>query len=178
MPGDDLTHGPPATKKQAAVSTGLAGSTGIPCAMVYGLYRDLLGDRAFLPPSPARSSCELDLSIGRPGPRDFTVRDKAHSSDVPSASIASRLTCRDDRANVPLHRGGMGEKIVLICPTPQARLPATDWHVGQFAHGVYAGAAPQTESPIHLIQEAIAVFRGAIAFLFHSNWSKPDWEFR
>jgi hypothetical protein len=38
MPGDDLTHGPPATKKQAAVTTGMAGSSGIPCAMGYGLY--------------------------------------------------------------------------------------------------------------------------------------------
>jgi hypothetical protein len=54
MPGDDLTRGPPANKKSRRQSTtGLAGSTGIPCAMVYGLYRDLLGDRAFLPPSPA-----------------------------------------------------------------------------------------------------------------------------
>jgi hypothetical protein len=34
MPGDGLTHGPPAVKKQAAVTTGSAGSTGIPCAMV------------------------------------------------------------------------------------------------------------------------------------------------
>jgi hypothetical protein len=31
-------------RKQAAVTTGSAGSTGIPCAMVYGLYRALLGD--------------------------------------------------------------------------------------------------------------------------------------
>jgi hypothetical protein len=30
MPGDGLTHGPPATKKQAAVTTGLAGSTAFP----------------------------------------------------------------------------------------------------------------------------------------------------
>ena len=44
MPGDDLTHGPPATKKQAAVTTGRAGSAGIPCAMVYVLYRALPGD--------------------------------------------------------------------------------------------------------------------------------------
>jgi hypothetical protein len=33
-------------KTQAAVTTGSAGSTGIPCATVYGLFRDLLGDRA------------------------------------------------------------------------------------------------------------------------------------
>jgi hypothetical protein len=31
-------------KKQAAVTTGSAGSTGIPCAMGYALYRALLGD--------------------------------------------------------------------------------------------------------------------------------------
>jgi hypothetical protein len=37
--------------------------------------------------------------------------------------------------NVPLHRGGMREKIVVICPTRQARMPAADWHDGQFGHG-------------------------------------------
>jgi hypothetical protein len=35
----------------------------------------------------------------------------------------------------------MREKIVLICPTPQASIPAADWHDGQFAHGAYAGIA-------------------------------------
>src|SRR5690349_19540054 len=34
MPGEGLTHGPPATKKLAAVTTGSARSSGIPCAMV------------------------------------------------------------------------------------------------------------------------------------------------
>jgi len=34
MPDAGRTHGPPATKKQAAVTTGKAGTTGIPCAMV------------------------------------------------------------------------------------------------------------------------------------------------
>jgi hypothetical protein len=29
----------------------------------------------------------------------------------------------------------MREKIVLICPTPQALLDAADWHDGQFPHG-------------------------------------------
>jgi hypothetical protein len=38
---------------QAAVTTGLAGSTGIPCAMVYGLYVISSVYRAFEPPSPA-----------------------------------------------------------------------------------------------------------------------------
>jgi hypothetical protein len=35
----------------------------------------------------------------------------------------------------------MREKIVLICPTPQAPIPAADWHDGQFAHGAYAEIA-------------------------------------
>ena len=33
--------------------------------------------------------------------------------------------------NVPLHRGGMAERIVVTCPTLQARMPAADWHDGQ-----------------------------------------------
>ena len=49
---------------------------GLPCAMVYGLLRALTGDRAFLPPSSARSfaSRELDTSVGVSGPHGFTVR--------------------------------------------------------------------------------------------------------
>src|SRR5215468_4901641 len=77
MPGEGLTHGPPAEKKQAAVTTGSARSSGIPCAMVLRLIRDLPGDRAFLPPSPARRIKrlrKLSLSVGRPGPHDFAVR--------------------------------------------------------------------------------------------------------
>jgi len=42
----------------------------------YSLFRALPGDRAFLPPSPAR--CEdhrqLDASVGASGPHDFAVR--------------------------------------------------------------------------------------------------------
>jgi hypothetical protein len=43
--------------------------------------------------------------------------------------------------NVPLHRGGMRESIVVICPTEQAPTPATDWHDGQFSHGAHAEIA-------------------------------------
>jgi hypothetical protein len=50
--------------------------SGLPCAVGYGLFRALPGDRAFLPPSPLRSfaSRELDTSVGASGPHDFTVR--------------------------------------------------------------------------------------------------------
>jgi len=43
--------------------------------MVYGLLRDLPGDRAFLPPSlRGFSPAKLDASVGASGPRDFAVR--------------------------------------------------------------------------------------------------------
>ena len=143
MPGDGLTHGPPATKNAGGSHHRWCRSTGIPCAMVYGLYRDLLGDRAFLPPSSLRSLLLKNLTSASGG------RDHATS---PSAKGHVRLTChprpshprptcRDDRAYVPLHRGGMGGKMVLICPTPQARTHVADRHDGQFPHGAHAGNA-------------------------------------
>src|SRR6202048_3944924 len=50
-------------------------SPGIPRAMVYGLFRALPGDRAFLPPSPAKVAFrELDASVGASGPHDFDGR--------------------------------------------------------------------------------------------------------
>ena len=87
----------------------------------------------------AKHHRQLDLSVGRPGPRDFAVRFSHVRLTCPPRPSHPRPTCRDERAYVPLHRGGMRENIVLICPTPQARIPAADWHDGQFAHGVHAG---------------------------------------
>jgi hypothetical protein len=76
MPGDGLTHGPPATKKtQAAVTTGLAGSTGIPCAMVLtAITRSPRSAGLDSLRRPATRLAELDPSVGRSGPRAFTVR--------------------------------------------------------------------------------------------------------
>jgi hypothetical protein len=42
----------------------------------------------------------------------------------------------------------MRKKIVLICPTPQAAIRATEWHDGQFAHGAYAGIARRAKRAI------------------------------
>ena len=52
MPGAGCAHGPRAKGMHGVVTTGSAGHTGIPCAMVYGLYRALPGERRFLPPLP------------------------------------------------------------------------------------------------------------------------------
>ena len=51
---------------------------GLPCAVVYDLLRALLGDRAFLPPSPrGPRPTRLDASVGASGPHDFIVRFSA-----------------------------------------------------------------------------------------------------
>ena len=73
MPGDDLTHGPPANRKQAAATTGSAGSRpAFPAQWFYGLSR---APRCTGLCSHRRSqiiACELDPSVG--GPHGFAVR--------------------------------------------------------------------------------------------------------
>ena len=62
-----------------------------PAQWFYDLYRALPGDRAFLPPSPAKVTFrELDTSVGVSGPHDFSVHKKALSSLALLASTASR----------------------------------------------------------------------------------------
>src|ERR1700753_189019 len=53
-------------------------TTGIPCAMVYGLWRALPGVPGSLAPGVRKIIFrELDLSVGRPGPHAFAVRVRA-----------------------------------------------------------------------------------------------------
>src|SRR5450631_1408597 len=67
-------------------------SPGTPRAMVYGLYRAHLGDRAFCHSHPqnAFASWEFDTSVGVSGPHDFARPPQARSSVAPSASTAAR----------------------------------------------------------------------------------------
>jgi hypothetical protein len=62
-------------KMQAAVTTGSAGSTGIPRAMVLRLIRDLPGVRALIATVVERKLgfTQLDSSVGESGPHDFAV---------------------------------------------------------------------------------------------------------
>src|SRR6516165_12011198 len=92
-------------------------NTGFPCAVVYGLLRALPGDRAFLPPSPLRSSLltGLNASVGASGPHDFAVREIRRSSRASPASTASHRNVRDVRTS-PLS-GETGRLRSLICPT-------------------------------------------------------------
>src|ERR1700726_1707184 len=88
-------------------------SPGIPRAMVYGLFRALPGDRAFLPPSPAKVAFrELDASVGASGPHVFAVRLSAVRQErIRVHRIPPRV--RDDR-DTPLEWGGTANHIVLI----------------------------------------------------------------
>ncbi len=127
-------------KKQAAVTTGSAGSSGTPCAMGYGLYRALPGDhrlvatvvREINPATLAPASERQDHTTSPSASATFVSRAlRVHRIPAPRIVTIGR--------NVPLHRGGMRERMVLICPTAQARAGATCWHDGQFAHGSRTG---------------------------------------
>jgi hypothetical protein len=90
-------------------------SPGIPRAMVYGLFRALPGDRAFLPPSPAKVALrELDASVGASGPHVFAVRKHVPSSEAQLASTASRTNVRDDR-ETPLEWDGTKSQYSCFC---------------------------------------------------------------
>ena len=76
-----------------------------------GFLRALPGDRAFLPPSPARmASRELDASVGASGPHDFAVRKPALSSLAPPASTASRPAAVTIACRPSVGRNGDGYK--------------------------------------------------------------------
>ena len=81
-----------------------------------GLLRALPGDRALLPPSPAKVVFrKLDASVGASGPHDFTVRVSTIRQTALSASIASRSALMT-LANAPLWHE-TGDLMHLICPT-------------------------------------------------------------
>jgi hypothetical protein len=143
MPGDDLTHGPPATKKAGGSHHrfGRINRHSLRDGLRL-ISRSPRGPGFLAPVIPEKlASQELDLSVGRPGPRDFAVRFSHVRLTCHPRPSHPCPTCRDDRAYVPLHRGRMRERIVVICPTPQAPIRAADWHDGQFPHRVHAGVS-------------------------------------
>jgi hypothetical protein len=64
-------------KMQAAGTTGLAATSGLPRAMALRLIRDLLGAPGFLATITSamrEHHRQLGISVGMPGPHDFAVR--------------------------------------------------------------------------------------------------------
>ena len=76
------------TRKNAHEHTGPAEASDFPCAVVLRLIRTLPGDRAFLPPSPARLSANLTPASGC---QDHTISPSASSALVRSAIRVHRI---------------------------------------------------------------------------------------
>jgi len=89
------------TKKQAAVTTGSAASTGIPCAMVLTLLRALPGVPGFLATVALRIIARLDPSVGGTGPHGFAVRLIVARLATPKRPSHPAPNVRGDRPKRP-----------------------------------------------------------------------------
>jgi hypothetical protein len=78
--------------KHTVVTTGRAGSSGLPCAMVLTAYIALSPGTGLFCPRHFRENCfprKLSASVGAPGPHNFAVRNQCRSSRDTTASTAS-----------------------------------------------------------------------------------------
>ena len=112
---------------QDLVTTGTPRHHGIPCTMFYSLFRALLGDRAFLPPSLCGPSpAKLDASVGASGPHDFAVREPSPLVCGATASIASRLAFVTTRTPLVSRRDG-AEEIMISENTKEKYFSRRGW---------------------------------------------------
>ena len=137
MPGARCTRGLIRKGRRARMSIqAQRRHPGIPCAMVYGLFRALPGDRACLPPSPAGTPRKLDASVGR---QDHTalpsapvpfVFDTACVHRIPRQRFVTTMIRPSERArDGEAYRGVSGQtrsdiflqpgvdRFLLICPS-------------------------------------------------------------
>src|SRR5690348_2471788 len=86
---------------------------GIPCAVVYGLLRALLGEPDFVVTVASAMTCIVANLAPATGRQDHTTSPSASASSVfdASASTASRLTFRDVRDTPLFNRGGTARRI-------------------------------------------------------------------
>jgi hypothetical protein len=85
--------------------------------------RALPGDRALLPPSLARSSRKLDISVGMPGPHDFAVRVDAPRLSRSGTSTAFHASVFVTTAKRPSSiRRETARVVKVICPTWQEEI--------------------------------------------------------
>ena|ERR1700726_2493823 len=134
-------------KKQAAVTTGSAKSSGLPCAMVLRLLRALPGDHCLVATVVRERFRGLSACFGAPGPHDFAVRVSIvrprdmHALDATRVHRIPHPRFVTIGRNAPLHRGGTVRMMLVIWGKRQQPGPATDWHDGQFSHGGCADSA-------------------------------------
>ena len=106
MPGEGLTHGPPANRKAGGSHHRISRTSGIPCAMVLTLSFVLSPGTGLS--CPCRAQIVLRTWPQRREARTTRLlrpRTLCSSGKV-FASIASRLTFGDDWPKRPLHRAG------------------------------------------------------------------------
>jgi hypothetical protein len=93
-------------KRTSVVATGSPKQSDLPCAMVYGLFRALLGDRGFLATVACGSLHRLDASVGASGPHGFAVRLK-HRSAARSAWRKPSLARSSAHTKLSIARTGL-----------------------------------------------------------------------
>ena len=69
----------------------------LPARWFYGFLRALSGDRAFLSPSPCRSSARFNASVEASRPHDFAVRAGIARPAIPARPPHFTPNVRDDR---------------------------------------------------------------------------------
>ena len=93
MPGEGLTHGPPAAKKAGGRHHRISQTSGIPCAMALTVYVVLSpGTGLSCPRRLVDHPAKLSASVGAPGPHDFAVHDELAFVFASLASTASHHT--------------------------------------------------------------------------------------
>ena len=136
-------------KKHAAVTTGSAGNTQPSLRNGFTAYTYSPRGPGCLAPvtreRSTRASRALGLSVGRPGPHDFAVRDHVIRPRKACALMSSRPShpasnARDDREAPLVAEAGRADRTSDFGKS-QVRfrkselLAATCWHDGQYAHG-------------------------------------------
>jgi hypothetical protein len=87
----------PCNRKHGGRTTGSTGNTpAFPAQWFYGLYA-LPGVPGFVAPVIRKYPCELDLSVGRPGPRGFAIRTGLARPAKPARPSHPASYVRDDR---------------------------------------------------------------------------------
>src|SRR6267142_2007946 len=91
-------------QKARGRTTGTGGSSGLPCAMVLRLIRDLPGDHAWLPPSPVRRESVFTTLAPASERQDHTISPSAEALFVRALCALNALrpshpvpNVRDDR---------------------------------------------------------------------------------
>jgi hypothetical protein len=130
-------------KKQAAVTTGSAGSTGIPCAMVLTVSFALSPGTRLSCPRRLRHAKHPQTWRQPWGARTTRLRRPLgpRSSHAPPRPSHPRPTCRDDRPKRPSSSRRDAQEHRSDLPDGARANCVADRHDGQFAHGLHAGSA-------------------------------------